>query len=117
MFNPYALLGACLLAVSLAGGGFAFGVRYQRGQQARTEQLIAQVKEEAQRGAAEAIAKIKIVNTTIKQQLETQIREKEVYRNCRADDITVGLLNDALAGKKRQPTGGGELSGADAPDR
>lgn len=114
--NPYILLGAGILAVSLAVGGFTFGVKYQRGQEARAEQLIAKVREEAQRGAAEEIAKIKVVNTTVKQQLETQIREREVYRNCKLDDDSFRLLNDALSGRAPQPAGSRELPGTDSTD-
>jgi hypothetical protein len=117
MINPYALLGAGILAVSLAVGGFTFGVKYQRGQEARAEQLIARVRDEAQRGAAEAIAQIKINNTTIRQQLETQVRENTVYRDCKLDPDSFRLLNDALSGAPGQPAGGGVVSGTDTTDR
>jgi hypothetical protein len=113
--NPYVLLAAGVLAVALAIGGFTFGVKYQRGQEARAEQLIARVRDEAQLGAAEAIAKIEIKNTTIRQQLETVTREVPVYRDCRNTDDGMRLINDALRGPGA--AGRGELSGTDAADR
>lgn len=115
MINPYAILIALVAAIGLAVGGFAFGVKYQRGQEAWAQQLVAKVREEAQLGAAEAIAKIEIKNTTIRQQLETITREREVYRDCRNSDDAMRLLNDALAGDNA--AGRGELPSADAAHR
>ena len=113
--NPYALIAAGILALSLAVGGFTFGVKYARGQQARTEQLIARVADEAQRGAAAEIAKIEIKNTTIRQQLETVTREVPVYRDCRNTADGMRLLNDAL--RAPEPSGDRSVSGTDATDR
>lgn len=115
--NPYVLLGAGILAVLLAVGGFSFGVKYQRGQEARAEQLIVRVRDEAQRGAAEAIAAQKKTTTIIKQQLETRVRENTVYRDCKLDPDTLGLLNDALRGARSEPAGSGVVSGTDSTDR
>lgn len=113
--NPYALLGAGILALLLAVGGFRFGVKYQRGQEARAEKLIAKVSEQAQLGAAEAIAKIEMKTTTIRQQLETVTREVPVYRDCRNTPDGMRLINEAL----RSPgaSGGRVVPAADAPDR
>lgn len=115
--NPYILLGAGVLAVSLAVGGFTFGVKYQRGQEARAELLIAKVRDEAQLGAAAAIASQKKETTIIKQQLETQIREVEVYRECRNSNDVMRMLNAIIEGRAAEPLGGGQLSGVDTPDR
>lgn len=112
--NPYALIAAGVLALGLAIGGFVFGVKYESGQQAKTEALIADVREQAQLGAAEAIAKNRPVQQIIKQKLETQVRENTVYRDCRNSADAFRLLNDALAGREPQPVGGGQLPGADA---
>jgi hypothetical protein len=115
--NPYAWGLAGFLAVLLAIGSFSFGVKYQRGQEARAVLLVEKVREQAQLGAAEAIAQIKINNTTIRQQLETQVRENTVYRDCKLDPDAFRLLNDALSGASGQSAGRGELSGADSADR
>jgi hypothetical protein len=113
--NPYLLLGAGILSVLLAVGGFTFGVKYQRGQEARAVLLVEKVREQAQLGAAEAIAKIEIKNTTIRQQLETVTREVPVYSDCRNTDDGMRLLNDALRGPGA--AGSGVVSGTDATDR
>jgi hypothetical protein len=115
--NPYLLLGAGILSVLLAVGGFTFGVKYQRGQEARAVLLIEKTKEEAMAGAAAAIAAQKKQTTVIKQQLETVTREVEVYRECRNTDDAMRLLNDALSGTRSESAGGSELPGAHATDR
>ncbi|MGH8235414.1 MAG: hypothetical protein ACREXP_00140 [Steroidobacteraceae bacterium] len=115
--NPYVLLGAGILAISLAVGGFTFGVKYQRGQEARAVLLIEKVRDEAQLGAAAAIAANKPVTQIIKQKLETEIREVEVYRDCRNSDAAMRLLNDALTGANSLSVDSGELPRADASDR
>lgn len=115
--NPYMIIAAGVAAISLAVGGFTFGVKYARGEQARAEQLIEKVEERAQRGAAEAIAQIQVRHTTIRQQAETVIREKEVYRDCRNDPTVQRLLDDALAGRDPGAAGDRELPATDAPVR
>jgi preprotein translocase subunit SecF len=116
VLSGYRLVATIVVALSLAVGGFFFGMKYQKGQDARAEQLVAKVKLEAQLGAAEAISKIKVVNTTVKQKLETQIREREVYRDCKLDDDSFRLLNSALTARPLA-AGSGELSGTDSADR
>jgi hypothetical protein len=117
VINPYAIIAAGVLAIGLAGGGFAFGVKYQRGQDAYTQRLVVEAREQAARGAAEAIAKQKKEVTIIRQQLETITRVEEVYRECRNTPDAMRLLNDAIKGRAPEPVGGGELSGADGTDR
>lgn len=117
MLNPYALLFAGIAALGLAIGGFTFGVKYQRGQEARAVLLVEKVKKEAMDGAAAAIAEQKKQTTVIKQQLETVTREVPVYRDCRNTDDAMRLLNDALAGVGGQPAGSGVVPGTDTSDR
>lgn len=116
MVNPWGLVIAGTAAVALATGSFVFGMKYQKGQDARAEQLIADVREQAQLGAAEAIAKNKPQTTIIKQQLETITRVEEVYRDCRHTPDAMRLLNDALTGEPLSASGG-ELPKAGATDR
>lgn len=100
--NPYVLLAAVLGALALTGG--VAWKAYQLGQdsviasQAKQAQLIREVQAAAQKGAAEEIAKIEIKHTTVRQSLETEIREKPVYRDCVADDRVLSLVNQAITG-------------------
>jgi hypothetical protein len=112
--NPYVLISAGVAVIILSISAFAFGVRYEKGQHARAEQLVALVREQAQLGAADAIAKNRPIQQIIKQRLETEVRENTVYRDCRNSADALRLLNDALAGRASDPIGGSQLPGADA---
>lgn len=107
--NPYVLIASGVAVIALAIASFTFGVRYEKGQHARTEVLIARVREEAQLGAADAIAKNRPVQQIIKQKLETEVREVPVYRDCRNTPDVQRLLNNALTNGGSEPPGGSEL--------
>lgn len=93
LFNPY----VWLVAIAILGGSNAFTAwkAYSAGkdhciaEQAR-DAAVAQIASEA---AAEAISKIEIKNTTIRQTLEKEIHEKTVFRDCRSGDDARRLLN------------------------
>ena len=50
--------------------------------------------------SASQIAKIRIVNTTIKQELEREIRMEPVYIDCRHSDDTKRMLDAILTGSE-----------------
>lgn len=108
---------ACMLAwvASVLGAGWwAYGA----GQDAQiamhtSEQRVAAVATAAAASAAaNAISKIEVRNVTIKQAVETRIREVPVYRQCRHASGVLDNINAALAG---QPAGGGVVPAASAP--
>ncbi len=107
-----------LLALSLVTGvgGFFYGQRIGKqgaeAQAARDDRIAQVAYESGQRGAAEAIAKLKPRNVTIRQELEREIRTNTVYRDCRVPPDGVRLVNDAITGRA-QPAGAGQLP---APD-
>lgn len=110
--NPYALLAAGLLWVaSLAGTAAWFygaGRDSEKADQAEIDRARAETREAAQQGAAAAISQIEIKHTTIRQRVETQIREKPVYRDCRHEPGVLLDINEAITGR-REPAGGSEL--------
>jgi hypothetical protein len=103
MINPYLVLAGVVAAVSLAVGGFQFGVKYANGRHAVTEQIIADVREQAQLGAADAISKIEVRHVTIRQKAEEVIREVPVYRDCVNDPRVERLLDDARSNRDAEP--------------
>lgn len=109
MLNPYVLAGA-LIAI---GASFFFGMKVGDdravARQEKQEELIRAVSEASQTAAAGEIAKIEVKNVTIRQQLETEVREKPVYRDCTADQRVLGLINQAITGT--EPAGPGQLPG------
>ena len=117
-YNPTTLLvGALSLTLALGGAyikGRQDGAAIQRADQSEALDLARKVREEAQRGAADAIAKIEIKNTTIRQTMEREIHEKPVYRDCRHDAGSLQRINAAITGREPAPVGGGQLPRLDA---
>lgn len=114
--SPYIII-AGLLAVIVATGsayikGRSDGEALEEGRQAVEAVKLKQVEDAAQRGAAEAIAKIEVQNVTVRQQLQTKVQERIVYRDCRHDDDSLRVLNEAITGKS-QPASDSKLPGTD----
>lgn len=97
MSNPYVLLGIFLTLLAAFGYGTKVGADRQIASQARTNDLIAKVSVEAQEAAARAIAGIQIKYTTIQKRTEVEIRNHEIYRDCRNSPDAIGLLDAARA--------------------
>lgn len=119
--NPYIII-AVLVAWggSLAGTGwvaFGMGQDSEIAGQAKINKAITETRAEAQLGAADEIAKIKVINTTVRGKTETIVRENVVYRDCRHAPDSVRAINSALAGAIAEPPGGGKLPAADAANR
>jgi hypothetical protein len=116
--NVYVILGASLaVAVALGGSyvkGRADGRAVEIAQRVTIEEVAKTAREASQQAAAEAIAKIEVKNVTIRQRLETEIREKPVYRDCIADQRVLDTVNEAITGNTA--TGSGELPAAGPDD-
>lgn len=110
---------AIILAAALGAiiGAFAYGVSVgkdsETATQARIDQATQATQEAAQQGAANAIAKIKITNTTIKGEVQREVQTNTIYRDCKLPTDGVRIINDALSGKR---SGSGELSRAGAAE-
>ena len=102
LFNPTALLIGALSVAILTGGAYIKGRQdgsaIARADQAEVLELARKVRDDAQRGAAEAIAKIEIKHTTVRAAVEKEIHEKPVYRDCRHTDYALRRINSALIG-------------------
>ena len=112
-------------AILIAGllGGFTTGWKVQGWRhgveeaiQAREDRVRQETREAAQQGAAAAISKIEVKNVTINRKLETEVREKAVFRDCRSGPDSVRIYNSGVPGYA-EPAGGGELPAKDAPAR
>jgi len=115
--NPYAILALVVAWGASAGGAFLYGQKvggdHEKATQAAVEKSINDTREAAQRGAADAIAKISVKNVTINRKLETEVREKPVFRDCRSGPDSVRLYNSAIPGYA-EPAGGGVVPAANA---
>ena len=97
--NPYIILLNILITVGVGVGGFKLGVDHEQSSQLKEEKHISQAIEAATQSAAQAIANIKVVNKTIHNKIEHEVRTETVYNNpdCRHTANGVLLINQALS--------------------
>lgn len=115
--NPWVILGLVLALAGAAAGGAKLGIDHEIAKQAETADLIAQVKEQAQQGAAEAIAQNRPINQYNKQVLEREIRTNTVYAQCIHTPDGLQSVNAALENKRAESTGSGVVPNANTPER
>lgn len=104
--SPWLILAAGIGLAGLASGAYVKGRSDGRAveiaQRVTLEEVARTAREAAQEAAAEAIAKISVTHTTIRQKAEVVTREVPVYRDCANHPDVVGLLDAARA---NQPPG------------
>jgi DNA-binding protein len=96
--NPYIII-ACLVAILGAGaGGFKLGADHEIAAKAREEQHISEAIDAANTASAQAIAKIKVNNTTIQNEVQHEIQTQTIYSDatCRHTADGLRLVNKAL---------------------
>jgi len=104
--NPWLLLAVVLLVAGAGATGWHYGATVEAGKQAKTELLIQQAGDAAQKAAATEISKIKVVNQTNQTRLEREIVHVPDFSQCHTGPDAVRVLNDALTNKAgAQPTG------------
>jgi hypothetical protein len=118
--NPWVILaGVLLFVVAICGTGaaaFRMGRDSEIAARAKTDEIVRASTEAMKKTAAEAISGIEIKHVTLKQQLDTEIREKPVYRDCRATADGLRFINAALTGEDSGPSGDIRLPASPAPD-
>lgn len=109
-----------LLAAGIAwagSGGAAYlagrsdGRALEQAAAAREGDIEQRATAAASRAAAEAIAAIEIRHVTVRQRVETEIRDRPVYRDCQHADRVLDDINEAITG---QPARGRQLPAAGA---
>lgn len=109
--NPYTLLaGVILWGVSLAGVGwraYVAGQEHELATQAREDRAVAVASDAAASAAAHAISKIKVQHRTVQQEIQREVVEKPVFRDCRSGPDAVRLLNSTIPSYKPEPAGSG----------
>lgn len=119
--SPYTPLACALAALGLAGAagwqGYQFGKDSVIAAQASEAKLIEQAGKAAQTAAAEEIAKIRVTQTTIRQQAEKEIIREPLYMDCRHPEPVRRLLDAALTQSSAgaEPAGDRELPEPDFP--
>ncbi len=106
---------AALVGAYQAGSGA--GAAREEARRLRDEQLVAAAGDRAASVAAAAIARIRLTNTTITQEVRREIESHPVYRDCVHSPEQLQRINAALTGEPAaEPAGGGQLPPAGAAD-
>lgn len=108
----YAVVLAIVLGsfVATFSCGVKVGVDRETAAQSRIDKATQDTREAALQGAAEAIAKIKVTNTTIKGEVQREVQTNTVYRDCRVPADGMRIINDAIRGNRSISPGSSELS-------
>lgn len=117
--NLYVLLAAILASLGLAGAagweGYHLGQDSVIAAQAKQQKLVAQIRDAALAGAAEAISEIEVKRVTIRQLVDRQIIEKPVYRDCVNTPDGMRYINEARTGES-EPAPDRQLPALTVPD-
>jgi uncharacterized protein HemX len=113
--NPYLIIAALVAVLAAGAGGFKLGADHEIAAQAREQNHIAEAVDAANTASAQAIAGIKVINKTIQNEVQREVQNNIVYRDCKHSPDGLRLLNEALTGSK--PTGDSKLPKADPPGR
>lgn len=111
--NPYALAGGLLALIAAFGGGWWTGGQVEQAAQAREDRVAAVATEAAASSAADAISRIKVQHRTVQQEIQREVVEKPVFRDCRSGPNAVRLFNSTIPGYKPELAGSG-VPAADA---
>lgn len=113
---------AAAAAVAAAWGAYSAGrqagedaaLARQQGQEA----LAAAAGDRAASAAAAAIARLRVINTTVTQEVRREVETQPVYRDCQHSAEQLQRLNAALAaGADPEPAGRGLVPKADPAPR
>jgi hypothetical protein len=112
----YAIAGGAVLVCALIIGSFFYGQRVGKAEllasEKKQDDIVAAAEQSMLATAATAIAKIQVTHTTIKQEVEHDIREVPVYRDCVNTPDVERLLDDARANRlESKPAGNSSVSG------
>lgn len=110
--NPYLIIAALVAVLAAGAGGFKLGADHELASQAREDKHVAAAVAAANMASAYAIAGIKVTNTTIRQELEREIKTNTIYAECKHSSGGLRSINEALA--RPRSAGDSKLPGSDA---
>lgn len=118
---PLPALCALLAAAAVAGAylqGRSDGRAVCQAEDARDQRVVALATEAAASATAAEIARIRVNHVTVRQEVEREVRENVVYRDCSHGVDQLHRINAALTGASApQPAGGSQLPAADTSNR
>lgn len=119
--NPWALLGIVLAVGAMVGGAYYQGRQDGESkivaQEAREREIAAEAVDAANNTAAQAIASIKVQHRTVTQEVQREVAERVVYRECLHSPDGLRNINAAITGRAQpEPAGGGVVPRAGGAD-
>lgn len=115
--NPYLIIAALVACLGAGWGGFTLGVDHQKASESDKKELLEEAVGILSDASAKAIAKIRVNNTTIKQEVERETHTNTIYADCKHSDNGLRLVNSALTNSEPKPADGGKLPPPDTPAR
>lgn len=105
--------------LAIAGGGlYLEGKKAGRNEQIAKQSTIDQVAEAFEQKTAAVVAKaisgIKVQNRTVYQEVQREVLERAVYRDCVHSPDQLQRINAALTGQPAEPAGRGLVPPADS---
>lgn len=113
--NPWLIIFSLVSVIAAGAGGFKLGVDHELASQKREDEHVAQAVDAANAAAATAIARIKVVNQTIQNEVQREVRTNTVYSDATCAHTDNGLLSVNKALTPPGPSGDRKLPGPDAP--
>lgn len=114
------VLSGVLLSIAASSGAYIYGLGVGEAKvlsrQSSQDALIREVIDASSQAAASEIAKIKVRHVTIKQQLQKELQERTIYKDCRTGSDAVRLFNSTIPSETAasQPSSGSSLPSAGA---
>jgi hypothetical protein len=112
--NPWLILAAAIALAGLTGGAYVKGREDGENkivaQEAREREIAAEAVDAANTAAAQAIAGIKVQHRTVTQEVQREVIDRPVYRECLHSPDGLRNINAALTGiAKPEPAGSGVM--------
>ena len=114
--NPYLILVVILGFCGIGVGGFKLGVDHEKASESDKKDLVAEAVDAANQASAEAIAKLKVKNTTITNEVQHEIRTNTIYADCKLTSDGMRLTNQALHPSTTVGASDGKLPRTDTPN-
>lgn len=114
---PYAIAAAAWAATVAVASWWFYGAGRDAeiATQAREDRAAREATDAALKVTAEAIGRIKVQHRTVQQEVQREVVERAVYRDCKHSDDGMRNINAALTGRA-EPTGSGLVPRVDAAD-
>lgn len=96
MLNPWIALGALAALAATAYSSYQFGIATCQGREALAREVAAEAVDSANAVIGDNLSKLTPKYTTIKNEVQREVRTNTVYADCKVPPLGVELVNRAL---------------------